>query len=53
LKIFSPATNGVSKFLVQLKPGRQLFIGSSFKTFVLCEELRLVDSAKVIEQLTY
>ena len=52
LKIFAPATSSARKFLVQLEPARQLFVGSAFKTFVLCEALRLVDSPKVVDQLT-
>jgi beta-lactamase class A len=52
IKIFSPATGGKSEFLAELNPTRMLFVGSAFKTFVLCEALRLLDSPTVVKQLT-
>jgi beta-lactamase class A len=51
LKIFAPATGRARKFLVQLKPTNVLFVGSAFKTLVLCEALRLLDSPTVVDQL--
>jgi beta-lactamase class A len=44
LKIFAPATSSQPELLVQLKPGKRLFVGSVIKSFILCELLRQVDS---------
>ena len=40
LKIHAPAANGRPEFPVESDSSKQLFVGSAFKTFVLCEALR-------------
>lgn len=51
LKILAPATGSTHGFQVELKPAQMLFIGSAFKTFVLGEALRLLDSTTVVDKL--
>jgi beta-lactamase class A len=51
VKIHAPAVNGKPEFLVELNAEKMLFVGSAFKTFVLCETLRQIDSADVAKFL--
>lgn len=51
VKIFAPATDGKPDFLAKSNASAKLFIGSAFKTFVLCEALRQVDSPTVVQQI--
>jgi hypothetical protein len=39
VKIHAPATNGKPEFLVGSNAAKVLFVGSAFKSFVLCEAL--------------
>jgi beta-lactamase class A len=50
-KIFVPADRGDQGFLAELNAGQMLFVASAIKTFVLCEALRRVDSANLVEKL--
>ena len=57
VKIHAPATNGKPEFLVESNAAKVLFVGSAFKSFVLCEALRQADTPDVgrtiaSEQLT-
>src|ERR1035438_1184099 len=47
VKIHAPATNGKPEFLVESNAARVLFVGSAFKSFVLCEALRQADAPDV------
>ncbi|MFZ1137313.1 MAG: serine hydrolase [Candidatus Korobacteraceae bacterium] len=47
VKIHAPATNGKPEFLVESNAAKVLFVGSAFKSFVLCEALRQVDAPDV------
>ena len=47
VKIHAPATNGKPEFLVESNSAKVLFIGSAFKSFVLCEALRQADAPDV------
>jgi beta-lactamase class A len=49
LKIFAPATSTQPELLIQLRPGKRMFVGSVIKSFILCEVLRQLDS---VDQLT-
>lgn len=51
VKIFAPGTDVGASFLAQSNSSKRLFVASAIKTFVLCEALRQVDSANVVEQL--
>jgi beta-lactamase class A len=51
VKIHAPAANGKPEFLVESNASKMLFVGSAFKTFVLCETLRQVDSTTVVQAL--
>ena len=51
IKIFAPGTDVGASFLAQSNSSKRLFAASAIKTFVLCEALRQVDSANVVEQL--
>ncbi len=51
IKIWAPATNHEREFLATLNPQLQLFCGSSFKAFVLCEALRQMDGPDVSAKL--
>ena len=52
LKIFAPATSTQPELLIQLKPGKRLFVGSVIKTFILCQALRQVDSKTIQKKLS-
>lgn len=52
VKIHAPAVNNKPEFSVALNSSKQLFVGSAFKTFVLCEALRQVDAPNVVQTLT-
>jgi beta-lactamase class A len=52
IKIHAPGANGKPEFLVESKPAQMMFVGSAFKTFVLCEALRQVDSPDVVKTIT-
>ncbi|MDE1178813.1 MAG: serine hydrolase [Edaphobacter sp.] len=51
IKIHAPAADGRPEFVVEQNAAKRMFVGSAFKTFVLCETLRQVDgpdaSAKI------
>ena len=47
VKIHAPATNGKPEFLVESNAAKVLFVGSAFKSFVLCEALRQADAPDV------
>ncbi len=47
VKIYAPATNGKPEFLVESNAAKVLFVGSAFKSFVLCEALRQADAPDV------
>jgi beta-lactamase class A len=51
-KIHAPAVNNKPEFSVELNSSKQMFVGSAFKTFVLCEALRQVDAPNVVQTLT-
>jgi beta-lactamase class A len=51
IKIHAPAVNGKPEFLVESNAAKMLFVGSAFKTFVLCETLRQVDAPDVAKTL--
>ncbi len=52
VKISAPAANGKPEFLVESNSSKALFVGSAFKSFVLCEALRQADSPDVIKTIT-
>lgn len=53
VKIYAPAANGKPEYLVQSpNSSKMLFVGSAFKSFVLCEALRQADSADVMKKIT-
>ena len=47
VKIYAPATNGKPELLVESNAAKVLFVGSAFKSFVLCEALRQADAPDV------
>ncbi len=47
VKIHAPATNDKPEFLVESNSAKVLFIGSAFKSFVLCEASRQADAPDV------
>ena len=47
VKILAPATNGKPELLVESNAAKVLFVGSAFKSFVLCEALRQADAPDV------
>jgi beta-lactamase class A len=51
-KIAAPATRRTRELNLSMDAGRQLFIGSSFKAFVLAEALRQDDSPDVVNAIT-
>lgn len=51
VKIHAPAANGKPEFLVESNASKTMFVGSGFKTFVLCETLRQADSPAVVQTL--
>jgi beta-lactamase class A len=52
LKIHAPATAGKPEFSLEHNSGKQLFVGSAVKTFILAEALRQADSPQVVQTLT-
>jgi beta-lactamase class A len=52
LKIFAPATKSKAEFSVEMNAGKQMFVGSAIKTFILAEALRQVDSPNIVQTLT-
>jgi beta-lactamase class A len=52
LKIFAPATNSQPELLVQLNPGKRLFVGSVIKSFILCQVLRKLESSGGVGRLS-
>jgi hypothetical protein len=52
VKIHAPAANGSAEFLVESNSAKMLFVGSAIKTFIVCDALRQVDSANVVQTLT-
>ena len=51
VKIHAPATNDKPEFLVESNSAKVLFVGSAFKSFVLCEALRQADSPDVVKTI--
>lgn len=51
VKIHAPAANGKPEFLVQSNSSKALFVGSAFKSFVLCEALRQADAPDVVKTI--
>ena len=51
VKIYAPAMKGKPEFLVTSNASKTMFAGSAIKTFILCEALRQVDAADVVETL--
>ena len=51
IKIFAPGREGRRDLLVDLNPHKRLFVASTIKTFILCERLRQLDSADVVQKL--
>jgi beta-lactamase class A len=52
IKIDAPATRTSPGLQVSYNSARQLFVGSAFKTFVLCEAFRQADSPDVLTTIT-
>lgn len=52
VKIMAPPHAGRPGLLVEQDAARPLFVGSSFKTFVLCEALRQADSPQVAQTIS-
>ena len=50
-KIVAPAAAGLPGLAVEFNASARLFVGSAFKTFVLCEALRQADSPAVTETI--
>jgi beta-lactamase class A len=51
VKIYAPAVNGKSEFLVESNVSKQMFVGSAIKTFILGESLRQADLPTVVQTL--
>ncbi len=51
VKVWAPATNGGTGFKFEMNASQRLFVGSAIKAFVLCERLRQLDSADVVQKL--
>jgi beta-lactamase class A len=51
-KIVAPAAQGRPGLAVEFNASKRLFVGSAFKTFVLCEALRQADSPAVTEAIS-
>jgi beta-lactamase class A len=51
-KIWAPATENSSEFLVQLNASQRMFVASTMKSVILCERLRQLDSDTVEKQIT-
>lgn len=52
VKIFAPAANGKPELRVEMNTGKQMFVGSAIKTFILAESLRQVDGPDAVQKLT-
>ena len=52
IKIHAPGANGKPEFLVESNSAKVLFVGSAFKSFVLCEALRQADSPQVVRTIS-
>jgi beta-lactamase class A len=52
VKIVAPPHAGRPGLLIEHNASAQLFIGSAFKTYVLCEALRQADSPAVVDTIT-
>jgi beta-lactamase class A len=53
VKFVAPPVPGGSELVISSQNASQrMFIGSAFKTFVLCEALRQADSATVVDKIT-
>ena len=48
LKIYAPPANGDRGLLIQSNASQRMFVGSSIKTFALCETLRRYDSPDIL-----
>lgn len=51
VKVYAPAANGKSEFVVQSNSAKTMFVGSAIKTFILCEALRQSDAPEVVQTL--
>lgn len=51
LKVYAPGGEGRRSLLIRSNVNKQFFVASAIKTFVLCEALRQVDSANVVERV--
>ncbi len=51
-KILAPATGRTARLELSANAGRQLFVGSAFKTFVAAEALRQADSPDIVRTIT-
>ncbi len=51
IKIYAPATGNKPEFMVQSNASKVMFVGSAFKSFVLCEALRQADSPTVTQTI--
>ncbi|MCW2239689.1 class A beta-lactamase-related serine hydrolase [Azospirillum canadense] len=51
IKIWGPATDTASAFLVERNASARLFVGSAIKAFVLAERLRQLDSPTIVQTL--
>lgn len=52
VKIVAPGAHGDHGLHIAINSGRQLFVGSAFKTFVLAEALRMADTPDVVTTIT-
>jgi beta-lactamase class A len=51
VKIYAPAVPGARGLLIEANASKRMFVGSSIKTFALCEALRQVDSPDILEKI--
>jgi beta-lactamase class A len=51
VRIYAPASERGSELVIKSNVNKQLFVASAIKGFVLCEALRQVDSAEVVEKI--
>ena len=49
VRIHAPPADGRPGFGMSLNAGRQLFVGSAIKAFVLCERLRQLDGPEIVK----
>jgi beta-lactamase class A len=52
IKIWAPATDNAKQFRFSSNASARLFVGSAFKTFVLAEALRQVDTPDVVKTIS-